>query len=31
MTRIEEIEKASMEYRKSREICGVKDPMPATK
>lgn len=27
MTRIEEIEKASNEYRKSREECGVKDPI----
>jgi len=27
MTRIEEIEKASMEYRKSREECGAKDPI----
>lgn len=27
MTRIEEIEKASKEYRKSREECGVSDPI----
>lgn len=27
MTRIEEIEKASKEYRKSREECGVEDPI----
>lgn len=27
MTRIEEIEKASKEYRESREECGVKDPI----
>lgn len=27
MTRIEEIEKASKEYRESREKCGVKDPI----